>query len=1149
VTPLIFRVLAAGGWLVYAILCVFFWSDLLKIGYSIEPMEPVDATIVMILMGALFGMVLHSVVADKLVAAPTAAVRRSVKVPEGGKVTTDSKRMARAKDLTSRSSQRLAAVQARFDNPPPSDGSDDLGDLEEAMTSVRELEKNGKLQQALALANRKGEKPAAARLYMKLGQYLHALDVYVELEDYEGAAMAATLKGDTSMARAFWRQSALNLQNAGAANPNMLGGLWDRAGNPAAAAASYEAGGMLHKAMECFEVAGDTKSAERCRQKRALQTAFEETATVGVDEAKESARYLSDKGDLFGAAEALLEAKLVGEAAAYFEKCGDLNRAARYYEKAGQTELAEGLRAKLNKQDAVAAATEPSKGAMPPPIPQKSSPVIGPKTEESTPSKEELERLQAASRKRPGVIAMESAGIEVPSDIDPAAHMRDGFPSGTLPPSAGPSTSDNSADDTASRLSVKKRAPQESDLAATTVRNRPRPAGAVNPLKMSTVDLNSAATQIPASGPGSAGDPKTVEPERRAPFVPFPGELPTPSDLFLSPPPLPWKGGWPLLAPEPRSIGVPLFAASIAGESVLVHPPAFALSGAIMGEDGEGADTIRTAQQGGDSTEALMRVQTLAGEGKFREAAEVAAGIEAWAAAATLLDNGRFWSEAADLWRRLGQWKDAVTALERLARVEDAALLYLGAGRVNRCVAVLRRGMRRHPEQKEKLAAMLGRILVIMGRIDLATRMLRTVIAPSGPGMETAVAVYRFGRILEDHDALAEAHSVYVALMEAGARNEELRDREQNLARELGKARYLPPDSARIVGDVEMTAFDAMVTRVDSPLDFPTLVDGRPATFMDLNGDQALEWILRGQPEVRQRGVVRPRIMAEPFPFTLPEDLSGPSGNPKDATAARVVSSPMSLSLFGAPFAPPEPWVQQWRFTIRDVRSTLGRETLFHAEDSLLKETVALRVFSRGSYNNRGLAWVADRIRSLTALSHPNIVTVVDMGVADLRPYLVERYYPTGSLSDRLRIGGALPFAAALRIFVQVSRGLEAAGRLGLVHGHIHPGQVLFGHGGEALLSSWGVEIIRKGPDILESFPKGPSSARPDIRALGLLAYVALAGHPPAERNALPLHGVRPDIPEAFGQIVEWCVGADPKRRYHSVGEFLPAVEQLLTAV
>jgi hypothetical protein len=340
-----------------------------------------------------------------------------------------------------------------------------------------------------------------------------------------------------------------------------------------------------------------------------------------------------------------------------------------------------------------------------------------------------------------------------------------------------------------------------------------------------------------------------------------------------------------------------------------------------------------------------------------------------------------------------------------------------------------------------------------------------------------------------------------------------------------------------------------MVTRVDSPTDFPTMVDGRPATFLDLSADQAIEWVMRSQPQVRQKGIVRPKLLAEPFPMTIPEDLVARPQDPKDATAARIASSPLSLSLFGAPLAPPEPWTQMWRFSIRETKSAVGKEVLYLAEDSILRETVALRVFGRGAYRARGLAWLADRIRSLTALQHPNIHSVLDMGLVDLRPYLVERYLPMGSLADRLAVGGAMPFASALRIFVQVARGLEAAGRIGLVHGHIHPGQILFGHDGEVVISSWGVEVIRRGPDILESFPKGPASARPDIRALGLLAYVAIAGHPPAERNPLPLHGVRPDIPEAFGKIVEWCIGLDPRRRYHAVGEFLPAAEQLLTAM
>ena len=1150
-TPLIFRVLSIGVWLLFGFLCFVTWPDLVRVGYAISPLEPVDATLVMILFAALLGMVVHIVLADKVVLAPPVPSRIQAKIPEKSAREAKQETANKPKDLGSRSSQRLAAVQARFEVTPSPSDEHEISDLEAEMLSVRDMEKEGKLEYALALALRKGDKKSAARLYMKLGQLVQALGAYVELGDFEGAAMAATLKDDLKMARAFWRQAALALQNAGAANPNALGGLWDRAGNAAAAAASYEAGGMLNKALECFQITGDTKSIERIQQKMSLQPDTQGSVVVDPEEAKERARFLAERGDFFGAGEALLESSLHEEAAALFERIGDLPRAIRYYEYTDKKEIAEALRLKLEQLAQGAAASDAPEWTGVPPAGGEgwvSQYGVAPdpdtaEEEEAADGEDMSPKRPPASRQRAGVIAMRAAGIEIPAEERKPSQQRSSSDSPT------PDADDDITRDTASRSSGKSRPPSPSDMASTNTRQRPRPAGVVRSLDMAPVDLYSEATHPGNERPIAPDSRATLLDTARAPFVPFPGELPTPAEVFQSPPPLPWKPGWPLIAPEPRSIGVPLFASVAVGEAVLINPPAFGMAPRSSGDD-EGLETVRpTDPHAQDMSATLGQVQTLAGQGRFREAAELAASAEAWAAAATLLDHGEFWSEAADLWRRLGQWKDAVEDLRRLGCHEEAALLYLGAGRVARAVAVLRRGMRLNPENRDALADLAGRILVVVGRTDLGVRLLGLVSSPDGSATAAAVAVYRMGRILEEHEAFAEAHAVYVGLMEAGARNDDLREREQSLARELGKTRFLAPDHACVVGDEDMSRLDFMVTRPGLATSFPTVVDDRPATFLDLSKEQAIEWVVRSQPSIRNKGILRPRMMATPFAMVVPEDFAELSGEAKGGTAIRIATSPLSISLFGAPFAPPESWIQNRRFSIIETKSSLGKESLYLAEDSMLNQTVALRVFGRGSVQARGVAWMADRIRSLTALNHPNILNVLDMGVVDLRPYVVEPYVPTASMAERLKIGGAMPFVATLRIFVQIARGLEAAGRVGLVHGHIHPGQILFGSAEEALLSSWGVEILRKGPDLLESFPKGSASARPDIRALGLLAYVAIAGHPPAERNPLPLHGVRPDVPETFGQIVEWCLGLDPRRRYHAVGEFLPAVEQLLTAM
>lgn len=1163
-TPLIFRVLASGGWILFAFLCWALWPDLLRTGYFLLPSEPLDAAVLMILVAALLGVILTSLLADWVVVAPPIPLENpsaSPKFPVENASTMKS-------SIGSRSSQRLAAVQARFDTPLPSDMApktriveDPLADPTADQQKVRALEKEGKFQQALALASQMGDHISTARLYMKMGQYLHALDVYVEMEDFEGAAMAATLKGDIAMGKAFWRQAALNTQNAGAANPNILGGLWDRAGNPAAAAASYEAGGMFKKAMECYMAAGDKSSAERCRQKKSLQPETELPDQITSEEAIESARYLAQKGDLFGAAEALMEGKLFAEAAAHYERIEDFSRALMAYEAAGREDKLPALREKNAKAKAKAESSKKLKAATGPeePLPNPAAPTPAKPRESNTDSSVDSASKSSSNpgRLRPGIIAMEAAGIEVPSDINPLTSSN--F---ILEQAVAQADKSVDLDDTQERGN--RPPPEKIDLTATTVRPKARPAGTVRPLDMAVVDLS--ATQHDTSGQAakkSAEKSKpNFDPSARQNYVPFAGELPTPTNFFTTPPPLPWKAGWPLKTPLPRAIGTPLFVPAIAGEQILVYKPALAIAAEqrllqenLLPNDTNEIETIQlnpkdTSVVGFDPQKIYDLVQTYAEQGKIEDAALLAGAIDAWGATATLLDTAGRWSESADLWRRLGQWNESIHALLQDNRFADAALLAFASGRVARAVAILRRAIRQFPERTEKLAHLIGRMLVIAGRTDLALKLLRNIMAPTGPGPQTAIAVFRMGRMLEDHDALEEAHAIYLALLEVGARSDELRDREIHLARELGLPRFSPDNQTPLAGAKGFTTEDrSLATQIDSISDANTLYDGPPVTLVDLNPNQTVAWLLSHQPAAHRKGQPTIPLKAEPFPLNLPEDLVGRPMAARDATASRVVSSNLSLSLFGTPLAPPEPFNQVWRFVIRDIRASRGRETLYVAEDSLLKQMVALRVFGRGSVYARGVAWFADRVRPLAALHHPNILPILDMGIADLRPYIIEPFVPGGNLAERMKQGGPIPFASALRIILQIARALDAAAQVGITHNHIHPAQVLFLENGEVALSGWGVDILRSGPQCRVGHPDGNCSQRVDLRSLGLIAYGMISGQLPAERNPLPLHGIRPEVPEPFGQIVDYCIGSDPKYRYHSTGEFLPALEQLCTAV
>ncbi|MEZ5257605.1 MAG: PASTA domain-containing protein [Ilumatobacteraceae bacterium] len=101
---------------------------------------------------------------------------------------------------------------------------------------------------------------------------------------------------------------------------------------------------------------------------------------------------------------------------------------------------------------------------------------------------------------------------------------------------------------------------------------------------------------------------------------------------------------------------------------------------------------------------------------------------------------------------------------------------------------------------------------------------------------------------------------------------------------------------------------------------------------------------------------------------------------------------------------------------------------------------------------------------ALVALSHPNIVTVLDYGEQHLGgrdlPYLVTERVGGGSLADILDRGRTLTPSQALIVGLDVCRGLDHAHRAGLVHGFIRPSRLLLGEDRRVRVAEPGLDLL-----------------------------------------------------------------------------------------
>jgi serine/threonine-protein kinase len=155
-------------------------------------------------------------------------------------------------------------------------------------------------------------------------------------------------------------------------------------------------------------------------------------------------------------------------------------------------------------------------------------------------------------------------------------------------------------------------------------------------------------------------------------------------------------------------------------------------------------------------------------------------------------------------------------------------------------------------------------------------------------------------------------------------------------------------------------------------------------------------------------------------------------------------------------------------------------------------------------------------------VDHPTVVRPHDMGIIDGNPYVASPFIRAVPLGDLLAHGGTINQSAALAMFAQLAGALDAAHRVGVVHGGLSPRTIWVGpSAGEgaayvAYLTGFGTATLLRyhvtkapsdGPieDLLYVAPEQlrgePQTGRSDQYALACAVYHTLAGRPPFERE------------------------------------------------
>ena len=277
-------------------------------------------------------------------------------------------------------------------------------------------------------------------------------------------------------------------------------------------------------------------------------------------------------------------------------------------------------------------------------------------------------------------------------------------------------------------------------------------------------------------------------------------------------------------------------------------------------------------------------------------------------------------------------------------------------------------------------------------------------------------------------------------------------------------------------------------------------------------------------------------------------------------------------------------WIAHYR--ILEPLGAGGMGTVYKAHDEKLDRLVALKLLTSdsGAHEDRRRRFLQEA-RAASALNHPHILTIYEIGDSDGKPFIAMEYIHGETLRQKIA-GGALPFRDALDIASQVAEGLAKAHEHGIVHRDLKPENLMISKDGYAKILDFGLAKLvgRDKAATINSAEKtvmhvntqagtimgtvhymSPEQIlgrkidqRSDVFSFGIVLYEMITSRLPFSGESdvdtlhailhdepKPPHAISADLPRDLSRILSRALAKQPKERYQRIRDIFEEIKEL----